>query len=187
MDRALALRLVAEKVFSELSDSDRESVLLDYATISEEDPGFETLPDDLNARIANGLEEFSSDDLMYEPLVQIGVRDSLIGVTKSILLNALDWVTKVEGDVEPLDECCCCGYKALSKRREYNVCPVCFWEDDGTESDEAYSSPNHLTLGEGKRNFQGRGVCSTRGPSMDTVDRLRKYVKGKRALMWKPQ
>lgn len=27
-------------------------------------------------------------------------------------------------------KCLCCGYKTLDTRGEYDICPVCFWEDD---------------------------------------------------------
>ncbi len=26
--------------------------------------------------------------------------------------------------------CLCCGYKTLSARGDYDICPVCFWEDE---------------------------------------------------------
>lgn len=26
--------------------------------------------------------------------------------------------------------CLCCGYKTLSERGNYDICPVCFWEDE---------------------------------------------------------
>lgn len=27
-------------------------------------------------------------------------------------------------------KCLCCGYRTLDTRSEYDICPVCFWEDD---------------------------------------------------------
>ena len=27
-------------------------------------------------------------------------------------------------------KCLCCGYQTLDTRGEYDICPVCFWEDD---------------------------------------------------------
>ena len=30
--------------------------------------------------------------------------------------------------------CPCCGYRTLPDRDDYELCPVCFWEDDPTES-----------------------------------------------------
>ncbi|WP_147068603.1 CPCC family cysteine-rich protein [Terrabacter aerolatus] len=30
--------------------------------------------------------------------------------------------------------CPCCGYQTLPERDAYELCPVCFWEDDPSES-----------------------------------------------------
>lgn len=32
----------------------------------------------------------------------------------------------VHGDVT----CPCCGYKTLAEREGYDICPICFWEDE---------------------------------------------------------
>lgn len=61
--------------------------------------------------------------------------------------------------------CPCCNYRTLSKEAygEYPVCPVCFWEDDGTRTPEAYSLPNHMTLAQGRKNFKEIGACDENG------------------------
>lgn len=46
--------------------------------------------------------------------------------------------------------CPCCGYKTLPGRGDYDVCPVCWWEDEGLEPWE-YSGPNAQTLVEAQR------------------------------------
>jgi hypothetical protein len=47
--------------------------------------------------------------------------------------------------------CPCCHYKTISDKGNYEICPVCFWEDDGRNSDDLrYSSVNHMTLNEAK-------------------------------------
>ncbi|MBW4608570.1 MAG: hypothetical protein KME22_15515 [Hassallia sp. WJT32-NPBG1] len=43
--------------------------------------------------------------------------------------------------VQPTQEdvayhCPCCGYKTLSERGGYEICPVCFWEDDGQDEED---------------------------------------------------
>ena len=64
----------------------------------------------------------------------------------------------------PLYQCPCCDYFTLSDRGEYDICPVCFWEDSGwdVDSPDQYSGPNHMTLREGRRNFQYFGACDYR-------------------------
>lgn len=48
--------------------------------------------------------------------------------------------------------CPCCGYKTLPDRGAYHLCPVCWWEDEGTEPWE-YSGPNNGTLYEAQQAF----------------------------------
>ena len=33
--------------------------------------------------------------------------------------------------------CPCCGYKTLPERGGFELCPVCFWEDDGQDDADA--------------------------------------------------
>lgn len=51
-------------------------------------------------------------------------------------------------------ECPCCGYLTLGEAGSYEICAVCFWEDDGGDG----TGPNHMTLAEGQENFQRLGA-----------------------------
>ena len=51
--------------------------------------------------------------------------------------------------------CPCCGYQTLPGRGDYDLCPVCWWEDEGTEPWE-YSGPNGQTLVEAQQEFLAR-------------------------------
>ena len=64
----------------------------------------------------------------------------------------------------PRFRCPCCDYVTLSQRGHYDICPVCFWEDDGGDIDraDAHSGPNHMTLREGRDNFERFGACEER-------------------------
>ena len=33
--------------------------------------------------------------------------------------------------------CPCCRYKTLAERGGFDICPVCFWEDDGKDDEDA--------------------------------------------------
>lgn len=48
------------------------------------------------------------------------------------------------------DTCPACGYLTLSERDAFDICPICFWENDGLDDFEASKSsgPNHMTLTE---------------------------------------
>jgi Cysteine-rich CPCC len=59
--------------------------------------------------------------------------------------------------------CPCCGFLTLTERNTFEICPVCFWEDDGqddVDADEIRGGPNgSLTLTEARRNFRALGAC----------------------------
>ncbi|TXK35133.1 hypothetical protein FR742_38395 [Nonomuraea sp. C10] len=58
--------------------------------------------------------------------------------------------------------CPCCGFLTLNVRGGYEICPVCFWEDDGQDdhdADEVHGGPNYeLSLTQGRRNFAESGA-----------------------------
>ncbi len=61
---------------------------------------------------------------------------------------------QVEGKKEILFACPCCLYQTIKERGRYEICPVCFWEDDGNNEINRYSSVNNMTLLKGKDNFK---------------------------------
>jgi hypothetical protein len=56
--------------------------------------------------------------------------------------------------------------KTLYGRGQDEICPVCFWEDDGQDNhdaDEVRGGPNGtLSLTEARTNFRNFGACETR-------------------------
>jgi hypothetical protein len=62
--------------------------------------------------------------------------------------------------------CPCCGYLTLTWRGEFEICPVCFWEDDGqadADADVVRGGPNgSLSLTEARRNFVEFGACDVK-------------------------
>ena len=80
-------------------------------------------------------------------------------------------------------DCLCCGCLTLDERGGYDICPVCFWEDDAFTAftdddfyvlgygDETYetvgdefldlpSGANHgITLRQGRENYRKFGAC----------------------------
>ena len=59
--------------------------------------------------------------------------------------------------------CPCCGYKTLPEEANgtFNICPVCFWEDDNVQlKDPNYKGgANHVSLKEAQNNFITFGAC----------------------------
>jgi len=63
----------------------------------------------------------------------------------------------------PLYTCPCCGHRTLTEGPgDYDLCPVCSWEDDGMHADDAASmnGPNGVTLAEGQRRYRRYGTSA---------------------------
>ncbi|MBR4718788.1 MAG: hydrolase [Lachnospiraceae bacterium] len=60
--------------------------------------------------------------------------------------------------------CPCCGYYTLPNAGAYEICPVCFWEDDPVQEDDPdlAGGANDLSLTECRNNFEKFGACEER-------------------------
>lgn len=81
--------------------------------------------------------------------------------------------------------CIICGYRTLESRFDWDICPVCFWEDDVVlENGEDPTSPANdgLSVSQAQANFLLFGACSkehmnvVRGPLPEEA----------RAPSWRP-
>lgn len=63
-------------------------------------------------------------------------------------------------------ECPCCGYFTLEEEtgNTFQICPVCYWEDDGIQfNDPTYEGgANSLSLNQAKENFRRFGAIEER-------------------------
>ena len=59
--------------------------------------------------------------------------------------------------------CPCCGRFTLPEQGEYDVCPVCFWEDDPTQSADELDDggANRICLIEARKNYLAFGACES--------------------------
>ena len=68
--------------------------------------------------------------------------------------------------VEPSYPCPCCGNRTLGEPGTYEICPVCFWEDDGQsdhDADLVRGGPNrNLSLTHARENFKRIGAADPR-------------------------
>ena len=62
--------------------------------------------------------------------------------------------------------CPCCGFRTLHGRAGYEICGVCFWEDDGQDdhdADEVRGGPNsNLSLTKARENYRAFGASDRR-------------------------
>ncbi|WP_440533068.1 CPCC family cysteine-rich protein [Variovorax sp. YR566] len=61
--------------------------------------------------------------------------------------------------------CPCCRHLTLAERGGFEICPVCFWEDDGQDDDATVvrGGPNgSLSLKQARENFKACGASDPR-------------------------
>jgi Cysteine-rich CPCC len=61
-----------------------------------------------------------------------------------------------------LHQCPCCDYFTLEEPHAWEICHICFWEDDGIYLDrpDFGSGANHgMTLRQARENFRLLGAC----------------------------
>lgn len=69
-------------------------------------------------------------------------------------------------EIMELFTCQCCGYKTLTEgtRDSYEICKVCFWEDDFVQNEDPdfEVGANNVSLRQAQRNFILFGVSEVR-------------------------
>lgn len=73
--------------------------------------------------------------------------------------------------------CPCCGYDTLDARGEYDICKICWWEDDGQDNDDANiarGGPNsNLSLTRARLNFLEQGIFQ---PSREDLREIQESI-----------
>jgi len=164
INRGKAIELICKKEMTILNRESRECHILNYWSLDAEDIEFNRLSKVLQNNIL--LNEYPIGDMtssLYDELILLSLKLNYKGVKNSFLKkklfkNHLGYYN-VYGKVEILEVCPCCMYRTLDYRGEYNICPLCFWEDEGIINDKMpnlYSSPNRMSLVSAQKKFKNK-------------------------------
>lgn len=164
MNRTEAIDSISRAELAKLDETRRQELIEDWSPIVPARHDYMNLPLQLRERLTKqegteGIED--PENPLYDPLLLIAIRHPFYGVLNSYLearLKLLGLNETVEGEPDPRYACPCCGYLSLETRSQHEICHVCFWEDDGTDTPEELSGPNHMTLAEGRMNFSRLGA-----------------------------
>ena len=70
------------------------------------------------------------------------------------------WRARQAARPAPHLPCHCCGCLTICERDSYEICNVCFWEDDPGQTPEFDDGgANPLSLEEARRNYRKIGAC----------------------------
>ncbi|WP_223596802.1 CPCC family cysteine-rich protein [Neobacillus bataviensis] len=77
--------------------------------------------------------------------------------------------------------CQCCGYKTLTEgtRDSYEICEVCFWEDDFVQNEDPdyEGGANEVSLRQAQWNFKLFGASEVRFKNKVVKPSIRGYLK----------
>lgn len=89
-----------------------------------------------------------------------------------------------EGTPALLEACPCCGYRTLEDLSGFDICTVCWWEEDGSDNDlndTLLGGPNQgVTLISARINFIRFGLFTADRPDlMDIKDDPHRFARGR--------
>ena len=159
INRNNAIKLICKKKILSLDKVDRENHILNMWGIDNKDIVFISLSSKLKKELLSS--EYPSEDILnshYDELILLSLLAEFRGVTNIFISRKLLQMNlgkySVYGEIEQLETCPCCSYNTLDSRGEYDICPLCHWEDDGTNDLNVYVGPNHKTLNEARMKFK---------------------------------
>src|SRR5690349_12959899 len=104
-------------------------------------PGWDALDAGVRAEFERGALDHSPMDPRYDPVLLVWLRWDLDRSTNGYLEAELRreglFTTSVAGTEPALQACPCCGRATLDERGGYDICRVCWWEDDGSDNASA--------------------------------------------------
>jgi hypothetical protein len=63
-----------------------------------------------------------------------------------------------------METCACCGYKTIDEKGLYEICPICFWEDDSVQEADPWfeGGANAPSLYTAQSNYKKYGAMEER-------------------------
>lgn len=100
--------------------------------------------------------------------VKAGIQSysSLVKAVLGVNLADMKHVHRHEEALETRFRCPCCGYRTLETAGALALCPVCWWEDDGQEDEDAgevrLTVNGQLSLNEAREHYALYGAADRR-------------------------
>lgn len=189
MERRFAIKMIVDRELLGLSKEERADQL-EVMTMENwsETEGWSSLSLDIQKEFSEGDLREDPASSRYDAVTSIWLADRLIAVTNEYLLSRLGElgldVGPIEGGPVVLEACPCCGRRTLGARGDYEICSVCWWEDDGQDNENAsvvMGGPNyHLSLTQGRYNFILAGISDPSRSDLSEVKHAQdRYEQGR--------
>jgi hypothetical protein len=167
LERAEAISQLAQYALSNLSQQERASQLESMQSeYWDEDEEWGQIPETLRAELKAGQLQGPASDNRYDAILVLWLRRRYEAADNAYLIACLEGyglaVDEIIGTPPVRHPCPCCGRCTLEGRGCYDICCVCWWEDDGQDNpnaDRVKGGPNyHLSLTQARVNFLLAGI-----------------------------
>ena len=168
--RTQAIAHLSQRDLQNLTPAQRSEMLAGMQCEAwDDDPGWKALTSSLQAELEGvDCEILEPGDRRYDPALLLPLRHRYLGCTNEYLLEQLKQIDhhydQISGEAALLFACPCCGLQTLDEQGNYDICPVCWWEDDGMDNATAQykSGPNHISLIRARINVLQTGIFDPR-------------------------
>jgi len=162
MNRKEVLDIFIKNRIDSFSDEEREEELYEVWSYSwSKVDGWNNLTEEIRESIKKGTLPQDYKDRKYDKALFFKFRDKFKGFKNEYLSAQTGFQINIGKPIK-LESCPCCGFRTIEKRYEYEICTVCWWEDDGQDnniSDTILGGPNDgLSLTQGRLNFIRYGI-----------------------------
>ncbi len=184
MERQQAIEEYSKIKLTELSQKERAEqlevmILEDWSDMDE----WNSLPKSILKEFEYGEEIKNPQSEKYNSVLMIWLKYNLQSVTNEFLSEKLN-IDTIIGEPVELESCPCCGYRTIGERGNYDICKVCWWEDDGQDnqhSEQVMGGPNYgISLVMGRYNYLVYGLYDPkRTDLMEKKAEEREYKRGR--------
>ena len=161
MNREEAIEFFTSKKMNSFSKAERVEELTELMTCNWSDTkGWDLLSEEITHEFESGIFKEKHSSNRYDEILRFKIKDQIKGLTNSYIKEYINAET-VTGDAFKLETCPCCGYRSLEERYIFEICNLCWWEDDGQDnnnSDIILSGANEVTLTKARYNFLTHGI-----------------------------
>jgi len=152
------------------------------------DPEWRHIPPNVQREFEEQAEIDDPNSMRYDAVLRLAIKEQFAGATNEYIAELCRDIghdyESVVGQHAELVPCPCCGACSLSSRGDYDICRVCWWEDDGQDNhnaDTVMGGPNyHLSLTQARVNYLESGISDpARTDLRQHQDPVRKYSQGR--------
>ena len=185
MNRIEAVNQLAQKALLDLSPEERdeqlEIMMLEAWDNSSE---WKNLKWGIRREFKKQELKSAATDKRYDDVLLIWLRAKFNAYSNEYLSQQLS-SQEIIGTEPELIPCPCCGYRTIGERAVYEICPICWWEDDGQDNMDAdivMGGPNdNVSLTQARANFLKFGIYNpNRTDLIEQKDDPSKYIKARK-------